>query len=482
MRTTTLSNYPGEFNRSEAIEKLLRRIVNNNDQAETDVLPAMETGLTYGDTILFHPYLENEKSFKIQNIFPGHVRTKFSSDNYDEVDYVIVVQVLSRRQIEYKYGVDVPPTKSENVDTSAIWEGFQLDDENYAVVYHYYDAGVRVVKSGNTILDKAVHNLPRIPFTIIPAYREGFKGWGTSYLKDIIPIQKEHNEAISDEATIEKIFAEPKVVIRNATQKDIDNIKQMWKSGVIASRTNLEVAPFEFSGTLFPIEQRIQKIEDRFYRISGLGPAVFGLPPGSINTGASLTVQYAPTLQAAQIVWTSWKPRLLSMLRFFLETLEAKGGTNKEYGVPYKEIIRGNYDVELKTPFKLPRDEAVNISNELNKYQQGIQSKTTTMTNLGVKSPEDELALRAWEDFNPILSPDKFMQYQSVMVQTEQQIQALRTPAQPAMPQPGMTPPVAAEVGGRMQAERAASAALAGTPPPERARPRVPARGTITPE
>jgi len=431
-----------EFDASELKEKVLRQQLNYKKQGKRELKRGLVTGLANGDTAIYHPWDDTEKIFKIQNVFPGYIRIKFKDNNYDEIEHFFVCWIKSTNEIKQMYGKDVGATRYEDIQNPAsIWDSYLLNTGDYAVVKIYFDGEKEVHYSGQQILKEKINTTGEIPLTWIPAMVDPFSPHGISYLKDLIPIIQEHNEVNSDEEAITKLFSRPKVIIRNATQKDIDNIKKMWKKGIVASKGNLEVQPFEFKNNIFPIEKRKENVEQRLYQISGIGPAVFGMPMGSINTGASLTVQYAPTLQMAQIIWESWEPKLMMMFESMLKILEKKGG--KFENRTYKEIINGNYEVELQTPFKVPREESVHVSNVINKLQSGIISKTTAMVELGIDSPQDELMLQAWERFHPLLNPGQ-----------EQD--------------PKMTPQQGADRGGRMRANQATNQALGGGPAAER--------------
>ena len=432
-----------EINYSDEQEKAIRRIFKYRQQGKREFTSGMQSGLITGDTVIYIYKDENGKPI-IQNIFPGHVRAIFKSDNFDELEHLFIVRAKLPSVLAKKYKMPVSAINTENFDVSSIWDSQLFYTGQYALeVIHFDDKNKSSYVNGLLTEEPKPHGMPRVPAVIIPALENSYSPWGDSYLKDIIPINKEYNEAISDEAAIARIFAHPKVIIRNATQKDVDMIKAMWKTGVVASKTNLEVQPFQFTGQLFPIEQRVAKIEDRFFRESALGPAVFGMPPGSINTGASLTVQYAPTLQGAQIVWSSWEPKLLCLLDYLVDLLKDIG-TDSETKTNYRELFKKKPEWELKAPFRMPRDEAIVISNEIQKYQVGIQSLFRTMTNLNIESPEDELALSTWE---------KLVLAQILPQEVQEQ-------------QVGRTPMAGAEAGGQIRAAQAAQTAGGAAPLP----------------
>lgn len=423
--------YSEQFNRTEIVEKKLRRILRDfKNQGLREFKRGLKSGLVLGDAVFFAPFVKGKKTFQIQSIFPGYVRIKFADDDFERIEYAFVNQIVSTAQLRLKYNRNLQPDSVRSLGPNQIWDWAQLESGKYSVVKKKIEPGKITVFTREAILEEIPIEGDQVPIFLMPTMDDPFQPWGHSYLRDIIPIVREHNNAISDEDDIVKLFSNPKVIIRNATQKDIDNIKKMWKKGVVASKGNLEVQPFEFKNNVFPIEQRISSIIERYHKISGLGPAVFGLPPGSINTGPSLTVQYAPTLQMAQIVWDNWEPSLLAMFEYFLKTLEALGGKDEDSQKDWSEIIDGNYLVNIKTPFRIPREESIHVANEVNKFINGLQSKTRTMENLGIESPEDELILSAYEKFHPLLNPELQSELESQAIERQQKLQQQLTPEQ----------------------------------------------------
>lgn len=397
---TEVPNIEAEAQVAELQEKTLRKVFHRNgDQVKRRLQRGVESGLTLGDTV-FHIRADEQMQPVVETTFPGHVRLSFKNDDFEVIQDGFIAQVMTVQAVYKKYGVHVAAMKAEQVDQLGLWDSSALLNEDSTLVITHYDEMYKSVFAlsapGSYLEEPKPHLKYGIPLVHIPALENPFSPYGSSYLEDIIPINKEHNEAISDEAAIAKIFSRPKVVITGATQKEVDAMKAMWESGVIASRNNLVVTPFQFTGQMFPIEQRIQKIEDRFFRQSGLGPATFGQPPGSINTGASLTVQFAPTLQMAQIVWKQWEPKMHLLLKHIIAILK-QAGTDPDSGKTYSEIFKGEPRFVLKTPFQMPRDESIAIANEMQKYQMG-QSRIRTLQNLGIQSPQDELTVRTYED------------------------------------------------------------------------------------
>lgn len=404
-------NYETQFNRSEAIEKILRDNLNNKNSWGTTMYEGALGGSVYGDTVFYCPWDSKDKKIKIQNIFPGYVRLKFANTDYKEIECGFIIEVRSVESIEREFGVRVRGMEASNYRDS-IWDDTMLRSGKYAVVKRYYDHKYYAMICDNVFLEKPIeHGLPRIPLFHIPNKWECYEPWGSSDLKDLIAIQEEFNIACSDEAKIVKLFSEPKIVGKNLTDKDIKYLKRT-KGTLWAMRKDGDLKPFQFTGNIYPISQRIQDILQRWYMISGLTPVFWGSVQGSIVTGVAMSGQAAPTMQTVRAKIKMWDVRMKEMFAYMLQVLEEKGGKNEEYRMSYRDIIQGNYGVEIQWEDRMPKDDSIYIANELQKQAARVQSRFTTMKKLGIKSPQDEMALIAWQERHPLLmSPESEIQH-----------------------------------------------------------------------
>lgn len=398
---------PEEFNRSDAKEKILRKVL-FEDNSEQVYKEGATAGSLYGDTI-FYTYWGKDKKVHIENIAPVYFRAKFKTNNYKDCEYAFVNKIMHLNEIKAKYdGFQAIPDGPDQYTT--VWDQeYLLAEGEYAVVKEYWDDTYHAVLINNRFAQKPKkHGMPGLPFTVIPNMWKPFRPWGISDLHDVIEIQEEYNIAVSDEAKIVKLFSNPKAIGTNITPKDADVIKRAAEEGfVLPLRKDASLFPFEFKGNIYPIQQRINDILNRYYMVSGLVPVFWGSVQGSIVTGVAMTAQASPTLQVINVKLGIWGDALKQMLQYIMKLLEDKGGTEEESGLTYKEIFDSNYSIKLIPVNRMPRDDSIYIMNELNKMNAGVQSRTTTMTNLGIESPDDELAMISYERLNPLISPDE---------------------------------------------------------------------------
>ena len=396
-------DFASDENRSEILEKILRRIIYTDNPGAKIFYEGSKAGSLYGDTVLYTDYDEKKDTFKIQNVFPGYVRAAWAQDDFNELDFVVIQHIVSVAQVHKKYGVMVDADDpAENTDL--VWDTRRLDNQDHAIIRTYWDDEVKITWAGDTILETKKHKHKRVPFWFISNREDPYHPWGMSDLEDILALQERLNIAISNQADIIELFANPKIILKNGTQRDIEALKSV-KGNVIPLRRDADMQPFQFTGQIFPIQQEISDVRQAIHDISGLPPVFFGNAQGSIVTGVALSAQAAPTLQIVNAKGLGWTRTLQEMFSFMLETLEKRGG--KVELAPgkkrsYKDIINGNYAVKVSMNVRTPRDDGTFIQNELNKMNFRVQSRLTTMEKLGIESGDDELKRIAFEEAHPL--------------------------------------------------------------------------------
>ena len=87
----------------------------------------------------------------------------------------------------------------------------------------------------------------------------------------------------------------------------------------------------------------------------------------------------------------------------------------EKYWPETKEVIMGDYSSEVSIISTLLR----NIIDELNKMQSGVQSLTTTQTNIGVPQPKIEQKRMKRDLMDPILGPQTARQPGMLQVQMQ---------------------------------------------------------------
>lgn len=398
---------PIEFDRSEAVEKIIRQNWFEINSVEKEFYEGAYIGSGYGDTVFFI-YWDKKKAHPIlENIFPGNCRLSFATNNFRDIEYAFVEKFMSLDEILERFNFvaqadqievnDYVPQQFQDRPSAKV--KYYWDKETYAVIINKIP--VKIDEKGQRFIK---HNYGRVPLFLVPNLVTGKNPRGISDLKDVVSIQESYNKALSDEANLSKMYAKPKIIVQNPGKTDLSNFKSPGGKVIPVSKDAV-VRPLEFAGQLFPMQNRINRVKQDFHDVSGMPPIAFGTSQGSIVTGVAMTAQFAPTLQIIRTKMMIWNSVLKDMVSFTLDLYEKFGGKYPGTKLTYKEIINGWRYVEFQWGNKIPRDDSIYIQNELNKQTRGIQSITKTMTNLGIDSPQDELKQIILEKNNPDLNP-----------------------------------------------------------------------------
>lgn len=407
-------NFQADDNRSDALEKKLRKIAYEDNGGAKIFYEGAKGGSLYGDTVFYLSFDEKKKTFLMQGIFPGYFRARFSESDFTKIDYVFMTHVMSITQIKRVYGVDVDDESAMPDINLVVWNPFVKGQKEYAVVKTYWDEDVMVSYVGNKILKKKKHGLPRLPFFHIPNRLDPFNPWGLSDLTDIIELQERLNIAASNQADLIELYANPKIVAKGLNDNDLQMLSRGAEANVIPIPQGADLAPFEYKGTVFPVQNEIADVRRSLHEVSGLPEILFGQAQGSIVTGVALTAQAAPTLQIINAKLLVWQEKLEEMFSFMLEVLEAKGGKIEKEISPnnvhktYADLIDGNYKVQIRSDVRLPRDDSVHNQNQLNLASFGLQSKARAMEQVGIENPDDEMMRIAFEKAHPLYNPEGF--------------------------------------------------------------------------
>lgn len=412
-------NFEADDNRSDALEKKLRSILYQDNPGAKIFYEGAKGGSLYGDTIFFSSFDREKKTFLIQGIFPGYFRARFSEADFTKIDYVFLTHIMSLAQIKRKFGVVVEDESVTDVE-SVTWNPFDAGQKNYAVVKTYWDEDVMISYVGNKVLKKKKHGLPGIPFFHIPNRIDPYNPWGLSDLTDIIELQERLNIAASNQADLIELYANPKIVAKGLNDAELNTLAQGAQANLIPIGRDADLSPFEYKGTIFPIQNEIADVRRSLHEVSGLPEVLFGQAQGSIVTGVALTAQAAPTLQIINAKLLVWLEKLGEMASFMLKVLEKQGGLiEKELAkgnvrMKYADIIDGNYKVVVRSDIRLPRDDSMHIQNQINMASFGLQSKARAMEQVGIENPDDEQMRVAYEKAHPLYNPEGFKEIQDI--------------------------------------------------------------------
>jgi hypothetical protein len=189
---------------------------------------------------------------------------------------------------------EVPMETQETAHNAAVTENV-LQKRKF--IEDYYADYVEVGWEGEP-RSRAPNALGEIPFVHIP--NEIFPGefWGKSDLDDLISLQREFNEKMTDVSDIVHYHAAPITIITGAKAKDlVKGPKALWSGLPEGARvTNLEL-----SGDLGVSFKYLEFIRQLMLDISNIPDGAFGRLQSISNTsGAALQVQFQPLVEVTQ--------------------------------------------------------------------------------------------------------------------------------------------------------------------------------------
>jgi len=243
-----------------------------------------------------------------------------------------------------------------------------------------------------------------IPYTLIPNIDAGYGIIGESDVDQLLDLNQELNEMLSDWAYTMKRWANPTLLWQRAPHNYLDLVNGiLGGGGVLSLPPNSDVRFLEYTGKPPDFDILLQRFRDFGIEVSGLNEqAVSGAAGGSVNTGASMTISMTNVVATQSLKQTLWSQGMMQVGAQMLEL----GSRMSEIGVteagakskdaPGKELtgdtIGAHRRARIAWPGLLPKDSEAAARLEIEKMQAGAQSKYSTIEALGAQFPEDEIA------------------------------------------------------------------------------------------
>ena len=231
----------------------------------------------------------------------------------------------------------------------------------------------------NNLVEKKANPYGFIPFVIFPNLREPKKFWGKSDIVQLAEPQCELNRAMSQLSRILELSGNPIAVLENVEQSE----------DIAVSPGAVWNIPEESRAYLLDLLQgggvnlHIEYINLLYRTLHDLGEsprATFGSTSGN-TSGIALEIEMQPLLQKV------WRKRLIRSSVYCQRNNLILKLISKYTGQDF-----GNYRLQMAWSPVLPRDMAGLVSNEQILVQNGIHSRRTAMSQIGVKAPEAEFA------------------------------------------------------------------------------------------
>jgi hypothetical protein len=226
-----------------------------------------------------------------------------------------------------------------------------------------------------------------IPVLIFP--RDCLTGsmYGTSYLRDLIPLFDQYNRSLSDAADSLRFNLFSVIVMLNAAPDSERKLKvapgAIWNVGGDGPDVKKLESSFQYAGALADFLTRLENLMHLLADVPDVTPdriKGFGLV-----SGVALKLLYSDLVSATQQDWRVWKSRLVLMNEYILRMTET-------YDLDGASDIGGVYDNRIIPHLPLPENIAEQVAVETQKVAAGMQTVRKALIEFGDKFPERTIA------------------------------------------------------------------------------------------
>jgi len=374
---------PIEVERAERKEEILSGILTDN-KFSLQFENAVMGGSMLGDSFMVGPFWDaKRKRIKFSYVRkPENIRPIFDSDDYLTIVGYIHDYYMPKEEVMFLYGekitakgISLPETPVGSNNNPRYGEN---TSQNMVHLMQYWDDTYTAIYVNEQEIYFEQHNWGFVPIVHVPNIPHPTRWWGISDVEHILDTQMEYNEKNSDISDIIKGDAYPTIFGKNLSPAQV----QGGVMSLIDVGDDAEIIPDPRRGKPSSLEQVVSDRQQDVYRLSGLNEIVYGGAGVRQATGRALSVIMQSVNNRIKGRQERWRIALQELCKNIFILLE-------RYVPNSKEVIGDTYTVDIFFPSSLLR----NVTDEINKFSRKLQSRYTTMKNLGVPSPKDEEAL-----------------------------------------------------------------------------------------
>ncbi len=286
-------------------------------------------------------------------------------------------------------------------------------------------------QGGTVGLWEEYHNYGFVPYVIIPNIGPYEDVWGFADYEFVRALTQYITGLFSREADVLKAVAagayqEAGTGVNTETLATI-----IAEGGVASTKRETSIEPIKPADMPSFSEGHNDRAMDMLKMLGFAPDAAWGLPGSGSGTDRGLQLQ--PLLEYTAMKQLNWQAGLARLFGYAYQIFEKKqiGSTKISGGIPSrsgrrtpfsfvvgptdqpltapgetgadgyaetvelpttaKELFDGDYCVRFNWRNRVDPEDPQYVMSELNKFQQGIQSMETSLENLGVQAPEDEM-------------------------------------------------------------------------------------------
>jgi hypothetical protein len=219
-----------------------------------------------------------------------------------------------------------------------------------------------------------------IPFVHVANLQPPNSFWGESDLTHLIPLNRELDERMSDQADLIRYHADPPIVFRGIEEhSDLP----VGPGTVWDLPRDADVALLEWRGNAPAVQDHIDRVLRAIYDVSETPRTSFG-DSGRLLSGVALETELQPLVHRTLRKRVGWTAALRACARamLLLTVRFGLGGTGEGLGAEQIQVV---------WPQMLPRDDDADVQRNLTLVQAGLRSYHTAMAELGELDPASEL-------------------------------------------------------------------------------------------
>jgi hypothetical protein len=314
---------------------------------------------------------------RLVNLDPLQVFPTWAGDDPTQLRSVVLIGRLDAAEAMERYDIEVPGfgLRVASPHTSQ----FATRSSHLEMVEVWTASSFRLIVGGQT-----VHEGPNpygfIPFVHVANLQPPNSPWGVSDLVDLIPLNRELNERMSDQADVIRYHADPPVVFRGVEEhSDLP----VGPGTVWDLPRDADVSLLEWRGSAPAFQEHVERVLRALYEVTETPRTSFG-DSGRLLSGVALETELQPLIQRTfrkRVGWRAGLRRLNRMLLQMAERLDPELGPGAF--APYR--------TQVVWPPMLPRDDDAEASRNLALVEGGLRSHRGALEALGELDPEAEL-------------------------------------------------------------------------------------------
>ena len=398
--------------KAEMKEILLSKVYDENDADDIVFQDCSKVGSLFGDSFIKGPLLEKNGSekkedweirfYNVDN--PANIRLIFADGNFSKLYGFIDTTEISPLVAEKQYGAKMSSRnksikdviKKKMATASSIVRSqpnilSQTTNQKMLLRSEYWTDEFMALFLEDELVDWWWHDWGFLPLQYIKNSYSPNHPYGKSDLEDAIDPQILHTTVRNDLANAVKFLS-----TINLKGKNLDGMEVLVHglSKIFNMPDDGELDPIQRSGDPYATGSFVNDTRQSILDTSGISEALMAASSNVNPSGRAMSMALQSVIRKLNPRIKRYQKALKELNKNILKLMEI-------YWPETKEIIAGDYSNEVSIISTLLR----NIIDELNKFQSGVQSLTTTQKNLGIPQPKIEQKRMKKDLLDPLLGP-----------------------------------------------------------------------------